>query len=86
MKKLRNYLFRNLLLLAILLSLAIPVDASPLSFPDVPATSSLYDSVSYLAEQGITAGTGEGRFSPEQLITARQWAVMLCRAYQVETV
>lgn len=86
MKKLRNYLFRNLLLLAILLSLAIPVDASPLSFPDVPVTSSLYDSVSYLAEQGITAGTGEGRFSPEQLITARQWAVMLCRAYQVETV
>ena len=84
MKKLRNYLFRNLLLFAILLSLAIPAAASPLSFSDVPVTAPFYDSVSYLAERGITAGTGDGRFSPEQPITARQWTVMLCRAYQVE--
>ena len=86
MKKLRDYLFRNLLLLAILFSLAIPAVASPLSFSDVPVVSPLYVSVAYLAERGITAGTGDGRFSPEQLITVRQWAVMLCRAYQVETV
>ena len=35
----------------------------------------------YLAEHGITAGTGEGRYSPDAPITVRQWAVMLCRAY-----
>ena len=86
MKKLRDYLFQNLLLFVILLSLAIPAAASPLSFSDVPAISPFYGSVLYLAERGITAGTGDGRFSPEQLITARQWAVMLCRVYQVETV
>lgn len=31
-------------------------------------------------------GTGNDCFSPEQLITVEQWAVMLCRAYGAETI
>ena len=45
-----------------------------------------YESVIYLAECEIAAGTGNDCFSPEQLITVEQWAVMLCRAYGVETI
>lgn len=43
-------------------------------------------SVMYLAECEIVAGTGNDCFSPEQFITVEQWAVMLCRAYGVETI
>ena len=39
----------------------------------------------YLAEHGITKGTEASTFSPAQPVTVRQWAVMLCRAYGMET-
>ena len=39
----------------------------------------------YLAEHGITKGTEANTFSPAQPVTVRQWAVMLCRAYELET-
>ena len=39
----------------------------------------------YLAEHGITKGTEDNTFSPAQPVTVRQWAVMLCRAYGLET-
>ena len=38
----------------------------------------------YLAEHEITQGTGNGCFSPDAPVTVRQWAVMLCRAYEVK--
>lgn len=44
----------------------------------------LPESVSRLVERNVTNGTGAGTFSPEVPITARQWAVMLCRAYDAE--
>ena len=48
-------------------------------------TSKRYESVMYLAEHEITQGTGNGCFSPDAPVTTSQWAVMLCRAYGVET-
>ena len=54
------------------------------SFQDVPIDSPWYEGVTYAAENGITSGTGNGCFTPDQHITARQWAVMLCRAYGKE--
>ena len=42
-------------------------------------------SVVYLAEHEITRGTGNNAFSPNAPITTRQWAMMLCRAYDVKT-
>ena len=68
--------------MAAVLSLALTVPALAAGpFSDVSAGTALYDSVMYLADRGITAGTGEGRFSPAQPMTVNQWAVMLCRAY-----
>ena len=50
-------------------------------FSDVPAGSPFYESVTYLAEWGITAGTGGHSFSPERPITVREWAALLFRAF-----
>lgn len=71
------------LVLAVILSTA--ASAACTGFDDVPETADCYESVMYLAECEIVAGTGNDCFLPEQLITVEQWAVMLCRAYGVET-
>ena len=72
----------------LVLSLILPTAASAAcaGFDDVPESADCYESVIYLAECEIAAGTGNDCFSPEQLITVEQWAVMLCRAYGVETI
>ena len=54
-------------------------------FSDVPAGSPFYESVTYLAECGITAGTGGHSFSPERPITVREWAALLFRAFDGST-
>ena len=72
------------LVLAVILSTA--ASAACTGFDDVLETADCYESVMYLAECEIVAGTGNDCFSPEQLITVEQWAVMLCRAYGVETI
>ena len=71
------------LVLALILSTA--ASAACTGFGDVPETADCYESVMYLAEHEITQGTGNGCFSPDAPVTTSQWAVMLCRAYGVET-
>ena len=72
----------------LVLALILPTAASAActGFDDVPESADCYESVIYLAECEIAAGTENDCFSPKQLITAEQWAVMLCRAYGVETI
>ena len=72
----------------LVLALILPTAASAActGFDDVPESADCYESVIYLAKCEIAAGTGNDCFSPEQLITVEQWAVMLCRAYGVETI
>ena len=67
----------------LVLALILPTAASAActGFDDVPEAADCYESVMYLAECEIAAGTGNDCFSPEQLITVEQWAVMLCCAY-----
>lgn len=71
----------------LVLALILPTAASAActGFDDVLESADCYESVIYLAECEIAAGTGNDCFSPEQLITVEQWAVMLCRAYGAET-
>ena len=71
----------------LVLALILPAAASAActGFDDVPKTADCYESVIYLAEHEITQGTGNGCFSPDAPVTTSQWAVMLCRAYGVET-
>ena len=69
------------------LALILPTAASAAcaGFDDVLESADCYESVMYLAEHEITQGTGNGCFSPDAPVTTSQWAVMLCRAYGVET-
>ena len=70
----------------LVLALILPTAASAACtrFDDVPETADCYESVIYLAEHEITQGTGNGCFSPDAPVTVRQWAMMLCRAYDVK--
>ena len=71
------------LVLALILSTA--ASGACTGFDDVLETADCYESVMYLAEHEITQGTGNGCFSPDAPVTTSQWAVMLCRAYGMET-
>ena len=70
----------------LVLALILPTAASAACtrFDDLPETADYYESVMYLAEHEITQGTGNGCFSPDAPVTVRQWAMMLCRAYDVK--
>ena len=70
----------------LVLALILPAAASATctGFDDVPESADCYESVMYLAEHEITQGTGNGCFSPDAPVTVRQWAMMLCRAYEVK--
>ena len=83
MRKYCKKMFAMLLTLAALAICVVPADAAS-GFTDVPADSPWYDSVSYLAEQGITNGVGNLRYAPDETITIQQWAAMLCRAFDGE--
>ena len=70
----------------VVLAVILPTAASAACtrFDDVPESADCYESVMYLAEHEITQGTGNGCFSPNAPVTVRQWAMMLCRAYDVK--
>ena len=76
----------SLVVCTLVLALILPTAAfaAYTGFDDVPETADCYESVMYLAEHEITQGTGNGCFSPDAPVTVRQWAVMLCRAYEVK--
>ena len=73
-------------LLTLIISALLSVSAFAASdgFSDVPEASPFYESVAYLAGRGITYGTGNGRYAPDTPITVRQWATMICRAFDKE--
>ena len=73
-------------LLTLIISALLSVSAFAASdgFSDVPEASPFYESVTYLAGQGITYGTGNGWYAPDTPITVRQWATMICRAFDKE--
>ena len=74
----------DLLTLIISALLSVSAFAASDGFSDVPETSPFYESVAYLAGQGITYGTGNGWYAPDTPITVRQWATMICRAFDKE--
>lgn len=47
------------------------------TFTDVPADQWYAPFVSWAAEQGVSAGTGDGKFSPDQPVTREQVVVLL---------
>lgn len=79
MKPKRRFICLFFLTLAMSVLMAVPAFAVSI-FTDVPLGSTYYGGVSYLAENGITAGTGNNCYSPDNPVTVRQLAVFLCRA------
>ena len=50
------------------------------SFSDVPSDAFYYNAVNWAVEKGITNGTGNGRFSPNDTCTRAQVVTFLYRA------
>lgn len=80
MRKLYTKVFVALLVCVALTVSAVPACAAS-GFVDVAENSPWHESVTYLAEQGITNGVGNQRYAPDEQITISQWAIMLCRAF-----
>ena len=55
--------------------------AAEIGYTDVDPNSPWYEGIEYVTDHGISNGTSSTTFSPDALITVRQWSVMLCRAY-----
>ena len=81
MKSKRRTLTMMLFTVVLTVLMSAPAFAAS-GFTDVPPESPWYDGVTYLAENDITAGTGNNCYSPDLPITVRQWSVMVCRALE----
>jgi hypothetical protein len=53
-------------------------------FSDVPTTAWYYGMVEAAARAGLVKGTGDGKFSPNALVTREQVGVMVARALKME--
>lgn len=73
-------LMKAILPLMLMVVMAVPAFAAEVAFTDVAPDSPWVEGISYVAEEGISVGTGNNCFSPDLKITGRQWAVMVCRA------
>lgn len=51
------------------------------SFSDVPADADCAQAVAWAVQEGITSGTGEGKFSPDATCTRAQIVTFLYRAF-----
>lgn len=83
MRKYCKKMFAMLLILTALAICVVPAGAAS-GFTDVAADSLWYESVSYLAGQGIINGVGKQRYASDEMITIQQWAAMLCQAFDGE--
>ena len=71
---------RILSLLLCLLSIgAAPYEAAAASYMDVSDSAWYADAVNYVTEHGIMQGTGNNRFSPDEILTRGQFVTLLYR-------
>ncbi len=56
---------------------------NPVSFNDVSESAWYASAVSFIAAREITAGTGNGSYSPESRLTRGEFIVMMMRAYDI---
>ncbi|ENL4423699.1 MULTISPECIES: S-layer homology domain-containing protein [Bacillus cereus group] len=55
------------------------------TFSDVPVTSWAKDAISALQSNGITIGTGNGKFEPDMIVKREQYAQFLYRAMNINS-
>jgi hypothetical protein len=58
---------------------------NPIRFQDVSAGAWYESAVTFLAARDITTGTGDGKFSPDTILTRGQFIVMLMKTYDIKT-
>lgn len=51
------------------------------TFSDVPANHWAYDAIEDMADRGVVAGVGDGKFGPNAFVTTAQFSVMLARLF-----
>ncbi|MGI6254651.1 MAG: S-layer homology domain-containing protein [Acutalibacter sp.] len=68
------------LLCALLLCMAIPLQAAAASFSDVSWSAWYRPAVNALADKGILSGTGGNRFSPNATLTRAEFVTMLAKS------
>lgn len=56
-------------------------ETQPYSFSDVPADADCAQAVAWAVQEGITSGTGEGKFSPDATCTRAQIVTFLYRVF-----
>lgn len=71
-----------LVAIVIVFQFGITAMAAENGYTDVAPDSPWLEGIEYVTDQGISYGTSSTTFSPDALITVRQWSVMLCRAYE----
>ena len=59
------------------------VGYNKVSFKDVAANAWYNKAVTFIASRGITTGTGDGNYSPDEKLTRGEFLVMLMRAYGI---
>ncbi|HBR02915.1 MAG TPA: hypothetical protein DD738_09915 [Ruminiclostridium sp.] len=57
---------------------------NPAYFNDVAADAWYNKPVSFIAARGITLGTGNGKYSPEAMLTRGEFIVLMMRAYDIK--
>ena len=75
----------TLALCALLLLTGLPLRAHAAWFSDVSASAWYYQAVMSLADQGIVAGTGGNKFSPEAPLTRGAFVTMLAKSILSES-
>lgn len=83
MKRYSSMLASMVFMATLFFALSVPAHAVS-GFSDIGEDSPYFEGVECLKERGIVNGIGNGQFSPDTAVTVRQWAVMLCRAYDLE--
>lgn len=51
------------------------------TFSDVPANHWAYEAIEDMADRGVVAGVGDGKFGPNAFVTTAQFSVMLARLF-----
>ena len=73
------------LLLAVVTAVSIMVipanAAGGQTFSDVPTTHWAYNAIEKMADRGIVAGIGGGKFAPDATVTTAQFATMMTRTF-----
>lgn len=69
--------------LFLFLTLCIALSTSCFAFEDISPDTPWAEGISYLENNNIVKGNGNGQFLPAEPVTPEQWATMLCRALNI---